>query len=101
MSGVPVYQGYPSQYGHGLGNVLGGVARFAFPLVKNIAKKAGAKLLDTGLEFIQDEILKKKPARKPAKRATSRRVKHKRRIPPGKPVRKSVRKRKPRDIFEA
>lgn len=98
MSGIPVYQGYASQYGHGLGNVLGGVARAALPIVKSIAKKAGAQLLDQGINFVQDKILKRK--RKPVKRATSTRpAQHKRRKPPGKPVRKSTRKRKARDIF--
>lgn len=29
--GVPVYQGYASQYGHGLGNVLRGYMRRAIP----------------------------------------------------------------------
>ena len=92
-----VYKGYASQYGHGLGNVLGGVARVALPIVKNIAKKAGAQLLDSGINYIQRKISKKKPA----KRTTSRSTKHKRRNPPGKPVRRSTRKRKPRDIFSA
>lgn len=93
-----VYQGYASQYGHGLGNVLGGVARAALPFVKNIAKKAGAQLLDSGMDYIQRKIRKPRK-KKPAKRATSRRAQHKRRKPPGKSVRRSVRKRKPRDIF--
>ena len=100
-----VYQGYASQYGHGLGNVLGGVARAALPIVKNIAKKAGAQLLDTGLDFIQKKVIRKRKAAKrstsrPAKRTTSHSTKHKSRKPPGKPVRRSSRKRKPRDIFE-
>lgn len=90
-----VYKGYASQYGHGLGNVLGGVARAALPIMKNIAKKAGAELLDSGINYIQRKISKKRPA----KRTTSRPAKHKRRNPPGKPVRRSNRKRKPRDIF--
>ena len=36
---LPVYQGYRSQYGHGLGNVLGGVMRAAIPFVSKLAKK--------------------------------------------------------------
>ena len=97
-----VYQGYASQYGHGLGNVLGGVVRAALPIVKNIAKKAGAQLLDSGINYIQRQI-KKKPAKRATsravKRTTSHSAKHKKRTPPGKPVRSSNRKRKPRDIF--
>ena len=92
-----VYQGYASQYGHGLGNVLGGVARVALPMIKTIARKAGDQLLDTGIDFIQRKIGK----RKTVKRATSRSTQHKRRRPPGKAVRKSTRKRKPRDIFSS
>ena len=99
-----VYQGYASQYGHGLGNVLGGVARAALPIVKNIAKKAGAQLLDSGINFIQSKIRKRKPVKRAkshaVKRTTSHSTKHKKRKPPGKPVKRSNRKRKPRDIFE-
>ena len=99
-----VYQGYASQYGHGLGNVLGGVARAALPIVRNIAKKAGAQLLDTGINYIQSQFKKKQPAKRATsrtvKRTTSHAAKHKKRTPPGKPVRSSNRKRKPRDIFE-
>ena len=98
-----VYQGYASQYGHGLGNVLGGIARAAFPLVKNIAQKAGTQLLDSGMNYIKKKIKKRKAPKRavvhPAKRATRHSVKHKRRKPPGKHVRRSIRKRKPRDIF--
>jgi len=38
--GVPVYRGYASQYGHGFGNVLGGLVRSALPIVGKIAKSA-------------------------------------------------------------
>ena len=100
-----VYRGYASQYGHGLGNVLGGVARAALPIVKNIAKQAGAQLLDSGINYIQKKL--RKPAKRtvkhatsrPAKRATLRPAGHKKRKPPGKPVRRSTRNKKPRDIL--
>ena len=105
---IPVYQGYPSQYGHGLGNVLGGVFRAALPIVKsiakqaapvvkNVAKRAGSELLESGIKLVQKKMKKSKPV----KRATSRPVQHIRRQPPGKPVRRSTRKTKARDIFSA
>ena len=44
-----VYRGYSSQYGAGLGNVLGGVIRAAIPHVAPILKKAGMSAIDYGL----------------------------------------------------
>ena len=52
--GVPVYRSYASQYGHGFGNVLGGLVRSALPIVGKIAKSAGHKLLDTGLNYLSE-----------------------------------------------
>ena len=105
MSGVPVYQGYPSQYGHGLGNVLGGIVRAALPIVKTVAKKAGSQLLESGINFVRKKVTKSKPVKRATsrpvrhKRTASRHVHHKRRKPPGKSVRRSTRKKAPRDIF--
>ena len=59
---LPMYKGYSSQYGHGLGNVLGGVVRAAVPMVANLAKKAGAKLLHHGIDYLQEKISKKRKA---------------------------------------
>lgn len=108
MSDFPVYQGYASQYGRGLGNVLGGIVRAALPIVKTVAKKAGSHLLESGINYIQRKV-------NPAKRTTlpPTVIPIKRRKPPGKPavrrsllkikrpVRRSNRKTKPRDIFTA
>lgn len=108
---IPVYQGYSSQYGHGLGNVLGGLVRSAMPIVGKIAKSAGAQLLETGLDFVKNKLKRSRAnssSRRPKKRRKSRQVKrttsqlsvvHKRKTPPGKPVRRSKRKKAPRDIF--
>ena len=63
--GVPVYQGYASQYGHGLGNVLRGYMRRAIPILKPWMKSTGKR--GRG----KRAPLKQKP-------------KHKRRVPPGK-----------------
>lgn len=68
---LPVYSGYSSQYGHGLGNVLGGVVRAAVPYVTEFAKKAGVKLLSKGLDYLQEKITKKRtttPQNPPAKK---------------------------------
>ena len=96
---IPVYQGYSSQYGHGLGNVLGGVVRAALPFVGKMAKRAGAELLDSGLSYLKDKINTKRRKVRQVKRAASQPKHHKRRKPPGKPVRRSTRKRPARDIF--
>ena len=108
---VPVFQGYASQYGHGLGNVLGGLVRAALPIAGKIAKTAGAKLVDTGLDFLTEKLNKRKPfqhsrKRKPspnftpkAKRRPTRSTlqsnkPYKRQLPPGK-----VQRRHKTDIF--
>lgn len=110
---MPVFQGYSSQYGHGLGNVLGGLVRSAMPIVGKIAKSAGAQLLETGLDFVKQKIKRRRTSstsRHPRKRMKTRQVKrttsqipitHKRKIPPGRPVRRSKRKKTARDIFSS
>ena len=77
---LPVYQGYRSQYGHGLGNVLGGVMRAAIPFVSKLAKKAGTQLLDTGINYLQNSLTKRKGSSfgPPAKRR--RRMNQKKRV---------------------
>ena len=112
---LPVYQGYASQYGHGLGNVLGGLVRYAMPVVGKIAKAAGTQLLETGLNYVTKKIRKRKATSRTAlqrrylktrkvKRSVSHpRVGHKRKTPPGQSVRRSKRKKtsSPRDIFSS
>ena len=108
---MPVYQGYSSQYGRGLGNVLGGLVRAAMPIVTKLAKTAGAKLLNTGLDYANqhfrpDELERRRVmtrrVKRPASHPYARRYKKK---PPGVPVRKVKRRRaaapSPRDIFTA
>ena len=82
--GVPVYRGYASQYGHGLGNVLGGIFRSTIPFIAPVIKSAGKQLLLTGAKKIQQKLETKKEVK---------RVKHK----PHTVKRK--RKNRPRDIF--
>ena len=96
--GVPVYGGYASQYGHGLGNVLGGIVRAAIPVVKPLMKSAGKQLLLAGAHHIKRRLTKKLTVQK--KRSPLHgTVKHKRKSPPGKRSVKKKTKRKPRDIF--
>lgn len=70
-----VYQGYASQSGRGLGNVLGGLFRAAIPVLgktaKNIAKYAGRTLLQTGMDHLNmgakraiDRLSEHEPVRK-------------------------------------
>lgn len=118
---LPVYRGYASQYGYGLGNVLGGLVRSALPMIGNIAKSAGAKLLKTGLDAAGNALIKRthsrvskkrKASQAPksnkkrkfhhAKRSTSHtKIVHKRKTPPGQSVSRAVKAKakKPRDIF--
>ena len=101
---LPVYQGYASQYGHGLGNVLGGLVRSALPIVSRVAKAAGAELLKSGIEVItqkRNAQPKKRPKRTRRILPVSKSV-HKRKGPPGKRVirKRSTKRSHPRDIFE-
>jgi hypothetical protein len=106
---MPVYRGYASQYGHGLGNVLGGLVRSAMPFVVKIAKSAGTQLLETGLDYVSKRLHKRKASQSlPRKRKKTKRVKrtishhrpvYKRNAPPGKPARKAKSKKGVRDIF--
>ena len=110
---IPVYQGYASQYGHGLGNILGGLVRSAIPIVGKIAKATGTQLLETGLNYISKKIKKRKAsshAPTVRKRSKTKHVNrtisqpkgvHKRKTPPGKPVRRSKRNKGARDIFSS
>ena len=105
---LPVYQGYASQYGHGLGNILGGVMRQALPWIGKIAKEVGTKLLESGVNYASKRISKRKAAELEQRRQKTKRVKrpasrpriaHKRKVPPGQPIRTTKRKKGGNDIF--
>ena len=110
---MPVFHGYASQYGHGLGNVLGGIVRSALPIVRKIAKSAGSQLLKSGMSYVSKQLTKRpKPKRSRRKRnlSISRPIKlYKRKIPPGQPFRNLTKRRKSvlkgrsgvRDIFSS
>jgi len=54
-SGIPIYQPY-SQYGAGLGNIIGSLFRRAIPLLRKGASVLGRQALSTGGEILQDVI---------------------------------------------
>ena len=106
---LPVFQGYSSQYGHGLGNVLGGVMRAAIPFVSKLAKKAGAQLLNTGIDYLQHNLSKRKregsrpPAkrrRKKTKRVALQPLLIKRAAPTAAKIIRSKKPRRREDIFD-
>ena len=92
---IPVYQGYASQYGRGLGNVLGGLVRAAIPFVKKVAKSAGAKLLNAGVNFVAGQVNKRKRPTLPQQQNKRRAPRKKKSV--GAPSKKKsvARKKKP------
>lgn len=53
-SGMPVFQGSRTQRGHGLGSILSGFFRNAWPLIQTGAKAFGKQFLRTGLRIAND-----------------------------------------------
>ena len=53
---IPVFRGYQSQYGRGLGNVLSGLLRAAVPIVAPAIKNIGRSLLSAGANRLQNEV---------------------------------------------
>lgn len=53
-SGMPVFQGSRVQRGHGLGSILSGFFRSAWPLIQTGAKAFGKQFLKTGLQIAND-----------------------------------------------
>ena len=99
---MPVYSGYATQHGHGLGNVLGGLLRAAIPFAKNAAKSAAKAALNTGLNMLQGKHKKTKKQPKWGKvtKEPSKPIrKNKRKQPPGKAVSTAKRSRGEGDVF--
>ena len=97
---MPVYRGYATQQGHGIGNVLSGLARFALPVIGKVARAAGSKLLESGLDYVSSKLKPKRVKR--VKRSTSHpKVTHKRKAPPGRPTRSANKRKGARDIFSS
>ena len=85
-SGSPMatFRGYRSQYGAGIGNVLGGLLRQAVPLLAPSLKNIGQTLLNAGTSKIQtlirDRLGTPEPSHSPQTRPSpprKRRVKRK------------------------
>jgi hypothetical protein len=53
-NGMPVFQGARMQRGHGLGSILSGFFRSAWPLIQTGAKAFGKQILRTGLQIAND-----------------------------------------------
>ena len=103
---MPVFKGYQSQYGRGLGNVLSGLLRAAVPIVGPVIKNIGRSLLSAGANRLQNEVESRlgpwedRPLRSAPKTRRTKVVKRKRTN-----AASSVRKRKKKtrgrtDIFE-
>ena len=67
-SGVPVFEGYRGQLGHGLGSILSGFFRSAVPFIKRGLAFFGKQALRTGAKVAMDvadgEELKKSAKRR-------------------------------------
>ena len=55
-SGLPVFVGSRGQAGHGLGSILSGFFRSAFPMLKRGLATFGKHALKTGLEIADDMV---------------------------------------------
>jgi hypothetical protein len=53
-NGIPIFQGYRGQKGHGLGSILSGFFRSAMPLLKRGLSIFGKEALRTGARIAND-----------------------------------------------
>ena len=115
-SGLPVYRGYSSQYGAGLGNVLGGLLRVAvprllkkaIPLLTPMVKSGVHRLLDQGINTLSTRLTgipssqpqaPSAPRKAPVKRPVKRPLPGAKRSLPNKRARRRKLKRVPRDAL--
>ena len=54
--GMPTFAGTQYQRGHGLGNILRSLTRFALPILKKGARSFGKQALRTGMNIAQDAM---------------------------------------------
>src|SRR6218665_1967045 len=55
-NGMPVFHGTRMQRGHGLGSILSGLFRRAWPVIQSGAKAFGKQFLKTGLQVANDVV---------------------------------------------
>jgi len=55
-NGMPVFHGARMQRGHGLGSILSGLFRRAWPVIQSGAKAFGKQFLKTGLQVANDVV---------------------------------------------
>lgn len=55
-NGMPIFQGARTQRGHGLGSVLSGLFRSAWPMIQTGAKALGKQVLKTGMQIAGDVV---------------------------------------------
>ena len=70
-TGIPIYHGAHTQRGHGLGSILSGLFRSAFPLLKRGLSFLGKKALSKGAEIVGNvagDVAQGKPIVESAKR---------------------------------
>ena len=97
--GLPVFMGNRYQRGHGLGNILGGLARMVVPVLKRGGQTLLKEGLRTGADILGDVV-----AGESVKTSAKRRVKQtgsrllnealRRPAPPGQPARKPLKRRR-------
>jgi hypothetical protein len=71
--GMPMFEGYRGQRGHGLGSVLSGFFRSAFPIIKRGLAFLGKHVLRTGADIASD-VADGQPFRDAAKKRVSERI---------------------------
>ena len=102
VGGLPVFRGYNSQYGSGLGNVLGGIMRMAVPLIAPVVKRLGKSLVRAGagrLERVIDDLGGSAAESQPARRRVVRRPVKRRRLAPTGSFKQKAKPRRTRDIL--
>ena len=102
-SGIPVVIGNRHQRGHGIGNILGGLARMVVPILKRGGQTLLKEGVRAGVDILGDVVSGgniKESAKRRAKQ-TGKRLLDKastslsRGSPPGEPVKKQIKSRTP------
>ena len=101
----PVYRGYSSQYGAGLGNVLGGLVRMAIPrlfkaavpMLAPMVKRGAHSLVNHGIDALSNRFTDGTPQRKRPRPPPKRVARRKKPVKRNGPLRKkSLPGQKPR-----